>query len=117
MVFVHVVLFVLNLFVILFVVPIFGDKYKDFGQGLPGLTWFGLDLSHWLKKFGILILPVWVFLFWTDAKIYEHLYRSFGRAYGLIWFAGVAVGFLLLLVLILLGMWLPVIRMGAVTQG
>ena len=41
---------------ILFIVPVFGEMFKDFGAKLPGPTQFLLDLSDSMKKFGLFVL-------------------------------------------------------------
>jgi type II secretory pathway component PulF len=104
---VHLILFVLALILIIFVAPIMGERFKDFGHRLPIPTQFGLDLSVWLRKYGFFSIPVWVFLFWADAKVYAHLYRRFGRAKALWWARGISAGFLLLMAYVVLGMWMP----------
>jgi len=104
---VHLVLFVLALVLIIFVVPVIGYMYKDFGRSLPVPTQFGFDLSVWLKKYGFFSIPVWIFFFWADARIYAHLYRRFGRAKALWWARGISVGLLLLMAYVVLGMWMP----------
>jgi type IV pilus assembly protein PilC len=40
---------------ILFIVPVFGDMYKDFGAKLPGPTQFLLDMSLRLRRYGLYI--------------------------------------------------------------
>ena len=41
---------------IVFIVPVFGDMYKDFGANLPGPTQGLLDISVFLRKFGLYVL-------------------------------------------------------------
>lgn len=41
---------------ILFVVPVFGDMFAGFGKALPAPTQFLLDMSVFLKKYGIFVL-------------------------------------------------------------
>lgn len=41
---------------ILFIVPVFGDMYADFGAKLPGPTQFLLDISNRMRQFGIYII-------------------------------------------------------------
>lgn len=43
---------------ILFIVPVFGEMFEDFEQDLPAPTQFLLDLSGYMKRFGIYILIV-----------------------------------------------------------
>lgn len=43
---------------IVFIVPVFGEMFKDFGRDLPGPTQFLLDVSDFLKKYGIFVLVV-----------------------------------------------------------
>jgi type IV pilus assembly protein PilC len=40
---------------IIFIVPVFGSMFADFGRDLPGPTQALLDLSDWLKANGILV--------------------------------------------------------------
>jgi len=58
---------------ILFIVPVFGDMFADFGAELPGPTQFLLNLSAGVKKYGIfivaaLIVAVVVFSKWKRTK-------------------------------------------------
>jgi type IV pilus assembly protein PilC len=41
---------------IIFIVPVFGSMFKDFGRDLPGPTQFLLDVSVFIKKYGVFIL-------------------------------------------------------------
>jgi type IV pilus assembly protein PilC len=41
---------------ILFVVPVFGEMFADFGKALPGPTQALLDMSKFLKAYGIFVL-------------------------------------------------------------
>lgn len=41
---------------ILFVVPVFGEMFADFGSDLPGPTQVLLDFSNWMKKWGFFVL-------------------------------------------------------------
>lgn len=41
---------------IVFIVPVFGEMFADFGADLPGPTQFLLDLSDRLKKYGLYVL-------------------------------------------------------------
>jgi type IV pilus assembly protein PilC len=41
---------------ITFVVPVFGDMFKDFGKALPAPTQFLLNLSKFFKKYGIFVI-------------------------------------------------------------
>jgi type IV pilus assembly protein PilC len=41
---------------ILFIVPVFGSMYEDFGAKLPGPTQALLNFSHGVRKYGIFIL-------------------------------------------------------------
>lgn len=45
---------------ILFIVPVFGEMFSDFGADLPGPTQFLLDLSDAAKKNGKIIVPAFV---------------------------------------------------------
>lgn len=51
---------------IIFIVPVFGEMFDDFGADLPGPTQALLDLSDWLKAYGMYVavgLVVGVILF------------------------------------------------------
>ena len=48
---------------ILFIVPVFGDMFKDFGAKLPAPTLFLIHLSDGLKAYGIFILAFLVVAF------------------------------------------------------
>jgi len=41
---------------ILFIVPVFGEMFKDFGANLPGPTQFLLNISGYLKSYGFLMI-------------------------------------------------------------
>jgi type IV pilus assembly protein PilC len=41
---------------IMFVVPVFGEMFSGFGKALPAPTQFLLDMSHFLKSYGIFVL-------------------------------------------------------------
>ncbi len=41
---------------IMFIVPVFGSMFADFGADLPAPTQFLLDMSNWLKKYGWIVL-------------------------------------------------------------
>jgi len=43
---------------IVFVVPVFGEMFADFGASLPGPTLFLLKVSRFLRKWGIVVLLV-----------------------------------------------------------
>jgi len=58
----------ITIFLIVKVVPVFGDIYKGFGSGLPGPTQFLIDLSNWMRKYMIFIVPA------IAAVIYGWLY-------------------------------------------
>lgn len=47
---------------IMFIVPVFGQMFADFGKALPAPTQFLLDTSAFMKKFGIFIVIVIVSL-------------------------------------------------------
>lgn len=54
---------------IVFIVPVFGSMFKDFGRDLPGPTQMLLDLSGFLKKYGLFLLAGligggWLFKQW-----------------------------------------------------
>ena len=48
---------------ILFIVPVFGDMFKDFGAKLPAPTQFLINVSNGLKAYGIFILAFLVVAF------------------------------------------------------
>ncbi|MDO9541240.1 MAG: type II secretion system F family protein, partial [Kiritimatiellia bacterium] len=48
---------------ILFIVPVFGDMFKDFGAELPGPTQFLINLSDGLKTYGVFVLAFLVVAF------------------------------------------------------
>ena len=55
---------------IIFIVPVFADMYKDFGSALPGPTQFLVDVSNGAKKYSVIIVPliiaaVWLFRKWS----------------------------------------------------
>jgi type IV pilus assembly protein PilC len=58
---------------IIFIVPVFGNMYKDFGSKLPGPTQVLVDISEGAKKYAIIIIPaivlgVWLFKRWKRTK-------------------------------------------------
>lgn len=47
----------ITIFLLVKVVPVFGEIYSGFGKGLPGPTQFLIDLSNMMKKYILFILP------------------------------------------------------------
>src|SRR6059036_3286758 len=47
----------ITIFLLVKVVPVFGDVYKGFGQRLPGPTLALLSLSNWMKDYILYLLP------------------------------------------------------------
>ncbi len=45
---------------IVFIVPVFGEMFSDFGANLPAPTQFLLDVSHKIREFGLYILVAFV---------------------------------------------------------
>jgi type IV pilus assembly protein PilC len=43
---------------ILFIVPVFGEMFADFGKKLPGPTQFLLNTSHNIKRYGVYVVVV-----------------------------------------------------------
>ena len=67
---------------ILFIVPVFGDMFKDFGAKLPAPTQFLINLSNVLKAYGIFILAFLVVAFiafqkWRKTNIGAYRMSSF----------------------------------------
>jgi type IV pilus assembly protein PilC len=72
---------IISIVLIMFVVPVFGEMFSDFGQGLPAATQFLLDASdflrgNWLVVFGGLGGAVYVFKRWKKTENGE---RSMAR--------------------------------------
>lgn len=62
----------ISVFLIMFVVPVFGEMFSDFGQDLPAATQFLLDASdfmrsNWIMVFGSAGLAVFGFLKWKQS--------------------------------------------------
>src|SRR5437868_1275128 len=53
---VSVVAILITIFLLIKVVPVFGEIFKSFGATLPAPTQFLIDLSHFVQKFILLIL-------------------------------------------------------------
>jgi type IV pilus assembly protein PilC len=53
---VTVVAILITIFLLIKVVPVFGEIFKSFGSTLPAPTQFLIDLSHFVQKFILLIL-------------------------------------------------------------
>jgi type IV pilus assembly protein PilC len=58
---------------IIFIVPVFGSMYADFGSKLPGPTQFLVDLSDGAKKYSVIIIPaiiaaIWLFKKWKRTE-------------------------------------------------
>jgi type IV pilus assembly protein PilC len=53
---VSIVAILITIFLLIKVVPVFGEIFKSFGAALPAPTQFLIDLSHFVQKFVILIL-------------------------------------------------------------
>lgn len=58
---------------IIFIVPVFANMYKDFGSKLPGPTQVLVNISNGIKKYAIVIVPlimmgIWLFKRWKKTK-------------------------------------------------
>jgi len=53
---VTIVAILITIFLLIKVVPVFGEIFKSFGAALPAPTQFLIDLSHFVQKFILLIL-------------------------------------------------------------
>jgi type IV pilus assembly protein PilC len=53
---VSIVAILITIFLLIKVVPVFGEIFKSFGAALPAPTQFLIDLSHFVQKFILLIL-------------------------------------------------------------
>lgn len=58
---------------IIFIVPVFANMYKDFGSKLPGPTQFLVNISEGIKKYALVIIPavalgIWLFKRWKKTK-------------------------------------------------
>ena len=53
---------------IIFIVPVFADMYKDFGSALPGPTQFLVDVSNGAKKYSVVIIPLLIAMVWLFKK-------------------------------------------------
>jgi type IV pilus assembly protein PilC len=67
---------------ILFIVPVFGNMFKDFGANLPGPTQFLLDTSKVMRKYGLFVLgglvaAVWGFKRWKATPQGAYSWDSF----------------------------------------
>ncbi len=56
---------------LIFVIPVFGDMFKDFGAKLPAPTQFLLDMSNFMKAYWWLILGIGYGIFWGIGKLCE----------------------------------------------
>jgi type IV pilus assembly protein PilC len=52
----------ITIFLLVRVVPVFGDIYRGFGQGLPGPTQFLIDISNIMKRYLIYFIPAFVLM-------------------------------------------------------
>jgi type IV pilus assembly protein PilC len=50
-----IIAFVIAIAMIMFIVPVFGEMFADFGAELPGPTQFLLNLSDRMKKYGVYV--------------------------------------------------------------
>jgi type IV pilus assembly protein PilC len=50
----------ITIFLLIKVVPVFGDVYKGFGSKLPGPTQGLINLSNWMQSYILIILPAMV---------------------------------------------------------
>lgn len=50
----------ITIFLLVKVVPVFGDVYKGFGSKLPGPTQALINLSNWMQSYILIILPAMV---------------------------------------------------------
>ena len=53
---VGVLALVITAFLLIFIVPIFGEMFASFGSELPAITQMVLGLSQWVQKYWVLIL-------------------------------------------------------------
>lgn len=54
---------------LVFIIPIFADMYKDLGGELPSLTRLMMGVSNLLKGYWFIIIPAIVLLVWALAKL------------------------------------------------
>ncbi len=54
---------------LIFVIPVFGEMFADFGAKLPGPTQALLDISNFMRAFWWLILAIAYGIFWGVAKL------------------------------------------------
>jgi len=57
---------------LIFVIPVFADMFKDFGAKLPAPTRMLIDVSDFLKHNFFYILIVCYGIFWTFKKVHLH---------------------------------------------
>jgi hypothetical protein len=73
----------------------------------PEITMHAMAASRFMKHFGILLLPIFVAIFWTDARICRKLYNRYGKGIAIAWARVVAVTILGYTVYVMFGAVLP----------
>lgn len=53
---------------IIFIVPVFANMFKDFGGKLPGPTQFLVDISNGVKSYAVIIVPAILLAIWLFNK-------------------------------------------------
>ena len=108
----HALLLVIELFLLLFVVPLFGEMYCDFGAELPMVTRVLLDLSHLFQWQWFRILPVCGLLIAGSTMLFPHLYKA-RRAQAWMWCLSVVLFQLLLIGVTIAAMYAPLLKMSS----
>lgn len=114
---VHGILCLILLYMLLFVVPVFGGMFADLGAALPRSTQLVLDIAAWMRTHAVIMLPPLAMLCFGDVQLYLWLHRSKGRKTGLAWFAVVAIILFLMIPVTVISMFQPIFVMSELVSS
>lgn len=104
------VLLFIELFLLLFVVPAFGEMFCDFGARLPWPTQVLLDLSGFLKQQFFGVFPLCWLLIVGSAAMFLYLYKT-RRSRAWVWCLSVVLFQVLLIGVTIVAMYAPLFKM------
>lgn len=103
--------------VLVFVVPVFGEMFADFGAELPGPTMLVLNLSGFLRTYFLGAAVLLCALIGLVGYAYSALRDSGDRTIAVTGMLGTLALLLILLCVIVAAMFLPVFRIGGTIGG
>jgi type II secretory pathway component PulF len=106
----------LEIALLLFVVPVFGDMFADFGVSLPYPTRLVLGVSLWLRRYLFFLIPPMLGLFVFDGAGGWLLQQRVGKGAATAWWATILALLVAAFTLMLLALWTPMMVMQEVVQ-